>query len=322
MRSRKLQVLVGGSALVLGGLLPTGAHAGQAASAPASAHTACYPGQSGPQYAAARAAHGVGRKDPDAITATLQSLMENDFQRRLETIRHAESERGTMAASTVTVNVYFHVIYYGSKGKLSNTTINNQIAVLNKSYGGKTGGAATGFQFKLKSVDRTSNKSWFNVSPDTKAETAMKKKLRKGGAAALNLYTANLGGGLLGWSTFPWSYQKAPKDDGVVILYSSLPGGSTAHYNQGDTATHEIGHWLGLYHTFQGGCSGAGDKVDDTAAESSPAYECPTGRDSCSAQPGDDPIHNFMDYTYDSCMSQFTRGQATRMSQQWKAYRG
>lgn len=321
MRPRKLQLLVGGSALVLGGLLPVGAHAGTAASTPASTRIACYPGQSGPQYAAARTAHGVGRKDPDAITSALQSLMENDFQRRLETIRHAQDQRSTMAASTVTVNVHFHVVYYGSKGKLSTSQVNNQISVLNKSYAGKTGGVATGFRFKLKSVDRTSNKSWFNVSPDTKAETAMKKKLRKGGAAALNLYTANLGGGLLGWSTFPWSYQNAPKDDGVVILYSSLPGGSTAHYNQGDTATHEIGHWLGLYHTFQGGCSGAGDKVDDTAAESSPAYECPTGRNSCSAQPGDDPIHNFMDYTYDSCMTEFTKGQVKRMNKQWQAYR-
>lgn len=322
MRPRKLQVLVGGSALVLGGLLPTGAHAGGATSAPAPARTVCYPGQSGSQNAAARAVHGVLRKDPDLITATLQSLMESDFRRRLESLRHAGSERGTIAASTVTVNVYFHVIYSGKKGKLSNTRINNQIAVLNRSYGGGTGGAATGFRFKLKSVDRTSNKSWFNVSPDTKAESAMKNKLRKGGARALNLYTANLGGGLLGWSTFPWAYEKAPKDDGVVILYSSLPGGSTAHYNQGDTATHEIGHWLGLYHTFQGGCTGAGDRVDDTAAESSPAYECPTGRDSCATRPGDDPIRNFMDYTYDSCMTRFTHGQAVRMSQQWQAYRG
>jgi hypothetical protein len=322
MLPRKLPVLVGGSALVLGGLLPTGAHAGAPARVPSPTRVACYPGQTGPQYATARAVHGLGRKDPDVITSALQSLMENDFQRRLETIRHAQEQRSTVTASTVTVNVHFHDIYYGSKGKLSNTRINNQIAVLNSSYGGATGGAATNFRFELKSVDRTSNKSWFDLSPDSKAETAMKDKLRKGGAASLNLYTANLDGGLLGWSTFPWSYQKAPKDDGVVILYSSLPGGSTAHYNEGDTATHEIGHWLGLYHTFQGGCGGAGDKIDDTAAESSPAYECPTGRDSCASQPGADPIHNFMDYTYDSCMNQFTRDQATRMHQQWQAYRG
>lgn len=157
-----------------------------------------------------------------------------------------------------------------------------QIDVLNQDYNG------TGLSFQLQNITRTLNATWFNtVAPDSDVQTAMKNALRQGDVKTLNIYTVGFNSGnargLLGYSTFPADYAANPIDDGVVVLYSSLPGGSMTNFSLGRTSTHEIGHWLGLYHPFQGGCDGDGDFVDDTPAEASPASGCPIGRDTCSS---------------------------------------
>jgi hypothetical protein len=216
------------------------------------------------------------------------------------------------------INVYFHVINKGSgiaNGDVTSQMISDQIAVLNSAY------AATGWSFNLVSVDRTTNATWFNMSAGSAAESQAKNALRQGTADDLNIYSVNPAGGLLGWATFPSSYASQPKMDGVVILYSSLPGGSAAPYNLGDTGTHEVGHWMGLFHTFQRGCTLRNDNVIDTPAERSAAFGCPTGRNSCLFLPGLDPITNFMDYTDDACMNTFTAGQDRRMDKMFTLFR-
>lgn len=230
-----------------------------------------------------------------------------------------------------TVEVWFHVIRSAASGNTANGDIpeswlDNQVAALNTAYSGGTGGVDTGFRFHKAGSDRTTNASWFaDVDMGTAEETAMKTALRKGSYRTLNVYTVDLTntGGLLGWATFP---EKKPDDatrldDGVVVEFQSLPGGNAGDsdfdYHEGDSLTHEAGHWLGLYHTFEGSCSGGGDLVSDTPAEAFPNFDCDPLADSCSAK-GLDPVHNFMDYTDDVCMTEFTAGQTKRMNSLWK----
>jgi hypothetical protein len=214
------------------------------------------------------------------------------------------------------IDVYFHVITAtDGSGDVPDTMIAKQIDVLNAAY------ASTGWSFTLVKTTRTANNAWFRMGPGTGSEKQAKQALHEGTADDLNIYTANPSQGLLGWATLPSWYASDPSYDGVVVLYSSLPDGGAAPYDLGDTATHEIGHWMGLYHTFQGGCTAPGDEVDDTPYEASAAFGCPTGRDTCENLDGLDPIYNFMDYTDDACMDEFTRNQDDRMDAMFSTYR-
>jgi hypothetical protein len=265
---------------------------------------------------------GSAKLDPNELTAKQVAQREADLAAML---RERASFRGgaqaAAPAATVTIPVVVHVIQRDSTragGNVPDSMINSQITVLNQAYGGATGGTPTAFSFQLTKINRVTNPSWYPTVQGSTAERSMKTTLREGGKNTLNIYLGELSDNLLGWATFP--KKKLDSMDGVVALNESLPGGTATSYNEGDTGTHEIGHWLNLYHTFQGGCAGSGDGVSDTPAEASPAFECPTGRDTC-ATAGLDPIHNFMDYTYDSCMYEFTPGQASRMLTAWNAYR-
>jgi hypothetical protein len=246
-----------------------------------------------------------GTKDLDEVTARAID----------EYTKRVMAEKGPGGGSGgAAVPVYFHVITNGNAGNVTDQQISNQISVLNAAY------APYGFSFTLVQTDRTSNASWYTMTPGSAAEQQAKAALRRGSADDLNIYSANLGQNLLGWATFPSSYSSDPTRDGVVVLFSSLPGGSAVPYDEGDTATHEVGHWVGLYHTFQGGCNKTGDLVSDTPAEKSAAFGCPVNRDTCRTA-GVDPIHNFMDYTDDACMFEFSSGQGSRMDAQYTAYR-
>jgi len=265
--------------------------------------------------AAGDAARGGRALDHRGVTPAEQRRIEARTARVLD--RRGIGARKAQRVSA-TIPVYVHVMAGSSgQGDVTDGQVADQVDVLNTTYAGAESGAAadTGFAFTLAGVDRYYNDTWHRDG----ASRTYRSQTRQGGADALNIWLVDFA--YLGEATFPWDYGSDPSVDGIRVQYSSLPGGSATGYNLGKTATHEAGHWLGLYHTFQGGCTTTNDEVSDTPAQGGPSSGCPVGADTCSL-PGTDPVHNYMDYSNDACYDQFTPGQSSRMSQMWAAYRG
>lgn len=207
----------------------------------------------------------------------------------------------------------------------------------------------TGIAYRLKGVTRHINDTWARNEDDM----GMKRALRRGSYQTLNVYfqtdlratpgqvaravgirdtsaSSDLSPSVLGFCTLPDPSVNATSlvadyiKDGCNVLAKTMPGGSLDLYNRGGTAIHEIGHWNGLLHTFQGeSCSAdnQGDYISDTPQQKTPTSGCPSRKDSCPDSPGLDAIHDFMDYSNDVCYDRFTSGQGTRMRSMWAAMR-
>ncbi|MCA8977535.1 MAG: zinc metalloprotease [Planctomycetes bacterium] len=238
--------------------------------------------------------------------------------------------------SLLQIPVVVHVIQSSSgTGNLSTALVQSQITVLNEDFRAVSGtaganGTDTQIEFHLATTDPNgqpttgivhyTNNNWFNDSGNYYGSTAWDT------SRYLNIYT-NTASGYLGYvPDLPQGGSVlGTSADRVVCNYSAFgrPGLGGAPYHLGRTATHEVGHFLGLFHTFEGGCAGgscytAGDRICDTAAESQPRYGCPTSSVSCGSA---DPIRNYLDYTDDSCMQGFTAEQARRMRCTLQHYR-
>ena len=264
------------------------------------------------------AARGAGYRTRDHREVTARQQQRIEARTRRLRAAAGTSRRAAAADVHAEIPVYVHVMMDKSgNGDVTDQQIADQIAVLNDNYAGKESSEAadTGFTFTLAGVDRYNNDAW-HFDQQTNRYRA---QTRQGGKDALNIWLVDFP--YLGIATFPWDYARHSSIDGVRVNYGSLPDGSIQNFNLGGTATHEVGHWLGLYHPFQNGCTPPGDEVADTPAEAGPASGCPDGQDTCPAA-GNDPVHNFMDYSDDSCYNQFTPGQAARMESMWTAYRG
>ncbi|MEZ6317748.1 MAG: zinc metalloprotease [Phycisphaerales bacterium] len=225
------------------------------------------------------------------------------------------------------IPVVVHVIQNSSgTGYLSEARVQSQIDILNEDYLALTGtngalGNNAEIEFYLATEDPSgnptngitysTNTTWFNDSG------AYYNTLAWNTNKYLNIYT-NQAGGALGYvPDLPQGGIAGSNSDRVVILYSSFGRNAPlSPYDQGRTATHEVGHYLGLWHPFDNGCgtvagcATTGDRICDTNTESSPVFGCPGSHSSCSTS---DPFHNYMDYSDDLCMTEFTPDQVNRM---------
>ncbi|MCF8297554.1 MAG: T9SS type A sorting domain-containing protein [Saprospiraceae bacterium] len=270
------------------------------------------------------------QKDPE-----LESRMKLIEAQTQEWIKNNQDQINSTKA-VITIPVVVHVVYRTTAENISDAQVFSQIDVLNEDYRRTNSDASsTPTLFKPVAADveiefcmaqQTPQGTWFNGI--TRTQTTVSefyqssdnvKFSSQGGHDAwdknkyLNIWVCNLEGGLLGYAQMPGG---APITDGVVILYSAFGrvGAVQAPYNKGRSATHEVGHWLNLYHVWgdDGGACWGSDNVNDTPNQADENYGCPSfPQSSCSNT--SDMFMNYMDYTDDACMNIFTQGQKERM---------
>jgi hypothetical protein len=226
------------------------------------------------------------------------------------------------AKRPVIIPVWYHVVHNGNTGRLTAAQVQAQFAQTNKDFAGLEdrsipGWVAMDITFRLAGTTYTDNPTWF--ADLSQYEQQIKQLVHRDNRYNFNQYFGGLRGGLLGFCNYPNSFPETSFRHGCVNLWTSIPGGSSNNYNQGKTTTHETGHGIGLMHTFQGGCNG-GDQVEDTCNQASATSGCPAFRDSC-GRGCPDPINNYMDYSFDRCMTQFTPGQNRRANTQLFTFR-
>ena len=224
-------------------------------------------------------------------------------------LRRPPSAQGQADSGLAQINLIFHVLSGPAmEGNVSESALLAQVSVLNDAY------RPTGLHFNVTEIRRYPDSVYFagGCFPTTEQGIRMKQEFAVNPARFVNIYTCKL---LLpyiaGYGTLPNEFPEDDHRHGVIIDYATVPG-SAPPLDMGHTLVHELGHYFGLFHTFQGGCAEPGDGVADTPAEASAAQGCQIGRDTC-AEAGMDPVNNFMDYSDDSCTNNFTTLQAVRM---------
>ncbi len=266
----------------------------------------------------------------------------NQMDRTLDHFQNqvANQQRGGVMSIPVVVHVIHNGEAVGTGTNISDAQVLSQIDVLNEDFrrlnpdANQTPvqflGVASDaeIEFCMASIDPQGNQTdgidridGGNASWSTnQVDNTVKPQTTWNSNFYLNMWVLNFsGGGLLGYATFPGGSQNR---DGVVIGYKYFgrwpDNPNNNSYNGGRTTTHEVGHWLGLYHIWGDGPCGNDDSVNDTPESDDANYGCPNGHTSCGTE---DMIQNYMDYTNDACMNLFTVGQGNRMRSAISSFR-
>lgn len=322
--------LLKGAGVSLGalGMLLAGAGAGSTAPTPAvlaggQAGVVCAEDPHGHERRSGR--RGEDHAPVDAAVARRVNAQLRAAERELAPAGpHHSSSR---LASPIVVDVYVHNVYGSHRGErdLGSPAVRVGIDALRRHFAGfeTANSVATRFRFRLMSIHVIRSDRFYHAAPNSSADKYYKRQYHRGGRDDLNIYlneaSDGSGGELLGWAKFPWEAGTQPRLDGVNVHPESLPNRKLAPYNQGDTLTHEVGHWLGLMHAFEGGCQDL-DGVRDTTAQRA-LSGCPAHSDTCTGRAGADQPWNYMQYTFDACMRSFSPWQSLRMSAAWTKWR-
>ena len=292
-------------------------------SGPAYAEITSFGGGSWPNYrefheSATFRSQGL-RCGTDRHMRVLNSMPDVNLRSRNDCTNYSttiQSEYVPSSTISYVIPVYVHIITTSTgEGNISDAAIAAQISVLNEDFGGGPEGLGFDTQVRFEHVgtQRIVNDDWFTASMSD--DYLFKEALAISPTETLNIYT-NAADGTLGYATLP-DGAAGYSIDGIVMNYLAIGGRDNGFgaYDQGKTLVHEVGHYLGMLHTFSGGSCEvsyqAGDLIVDTNPHLSEVFGCPAGISDCGLPV---PIDNFMNYTDDVCMDKFTPEQANRMA--------